>query len=404
MQGANGSSLHRLHIAPGLPSRCLPACSRKQMELYQAHKQWASRPADQRFETLAALRDSVAARRNLSRSVDVNITKAEVKAIDDTITINGTLTPCEPSHWSFGQLCSWVKVNGVTAPANYLRQLPPALIAENLNHGLKAAEKSELKFMTISRPDDPQELNTLQAVTSPTYGRIWDADVCDGVARLVEKSNGRWYNPKAYVPGSNEVKPSGLYASDHDVFIFMIDGGSLLDAGPRAQLNRGFIAWNSETGAKTFGLMTFLFNKVCGNHIIWGASDVNELVIRHTQNGPARFESQAAPALLAYADASAAPLLSTLKKAQDMLIPMTLPVGATDTAKEDAIISWARTKGKFSKAELKEAIAYARREEGDCRTLWQLVQGGTAYARGFEFVDARTETETRFSALLDLAQ
>jgi hypothetical protein len=68
------------------------------------------------------------------------------------------------------------------------------------------------------------------------------------------------------------------------------------------------------------------------------------------------------------------------------------------------IVEFARSKGKFSKSEVKEAIEFARREEGDCRTLWQLVQGGTAYARGFEYVDARTETETRFSALLNLAK
>lgn len=377
------------------------------MELYQAHRQWASRPSDQRFETLAALRDSVHRRRVLSRSVDIDLDKSRIQVIgdsQDSIAINGTLTPCEPSHWSFGQLCSWVKTQGVAAPANYLRTLPPVLIAENLNHGLANTPREALKFMTISRPDDPNEINTLQAVTSTTYGRIWDADVVDSVSRLVERSGNRFYNPKAYVPGLNEVRPSGLYASDHDVFIFMIDGGSLLDAGPRAQLNRGFITWNSETGAKTFGLMTFLFNQCCGNHIIWGAEQVNELVIRHTSGGPARFDSQAAPALQAYADSSAGPLLAQVRKAQDYLLPAP-PAGSTSsTAADDLIIDFARKHGKFSKAEVREAIAFARREEGDCRTLWQLIQGGTAYARGFDYIDSRTETETRFSALLNLAK
>lgn len=49
------------------------------MELYQAHKQWASRPADQRFETLAALRDSVNARRMVSRAADVDLTNVKVE-------------------------------------------------------------------------------------------------------------------------------------------------------------------------------------------------------------------------------------------------------------------------------------------------------------------------------------
>jgi hypothetical protein len=245
-------------------------------------------------------------------------------------------------------------------------------------------------------------LNTLQAVTSPTYGRIWDADVADAVGQLVDRSGGRWFNPKAYVPGSNEVRPSGLYASDHDIFIFMIDGGSFLDAGPRAQLHRGFIVGNSEVGARTMYLIQFMHNGVCGNHIIWGASNVNEIVIRHTSNGPARFMAEAAPALLAYANASAAPELAALKRAQDYMIPMN--ANATPAQAEVEILDFARKHGKFSKLEVKEAIQFARREEGDCRTLWHLIQGGTAYARGFEFIDARTETETRFSALLDLAK
>jgi len=374
------------------------------MELYQAHKQWASRPADQRFETLAALRESVHARRMVSRAMDVDLTAVKVEPVNGTLAINGTIQPCEPSHWSFGQLCSWAKVNGVTTPASYVRQLSPELAADNLNYAIQRTPKESLKFMTVSRPGDDMELNTLQAVTSPTYGRIWDADVCDCVGDLIARTGNRWYNPKAYVPGTNEVKPSGLYASDHDVFIFMIDGGSYLDAGPRAQLNRGFIVGNSETGARTFYLISFMFNAVCGNHIIWGASNVNEIVIRHTAGGPARFVSQAAPALLAYANSSPAPELATLKRAQDMLLPAPVAGAKNSPTADDMIVDFARKHGKFSKAEVKEAIAFARREEGDCRTLFQLIQGGTAYARGFEYIDARTETETRFSALLDLAR
>lgn len=369
-----------------------------------AHNQWASRPQDQRFETLAALRESVHNRRLVSRAVDIDIAKIQVQPDEEnnSITVNGSITPCEPSHWSFGQLCSWAKVNGVTAPANYLRTLSPVLVARNLNYALGKTKTEALKFMTCTR--EGESSNTLQAVTSPTYGRIWDADVCDCVSRLVDRSGGRWFNPKAYVPGENRVAPQGLYASDHDVFIFMIDGGSRLEAGPRAQLNRGFIVGNSETGAKTFYLMQFMFNAVCGNHIIWGMQNVNEIVIRHTSGGPARFDALAAPALIAYANASAAPELAAIKRAQDYLLPMPYHADKSGAVADKHIIDFAQGKGKFSRSEIKEAIAFARREEGDCRTLWQLVQGGTAYARGFEYIDTRTETETRFSSLLDIVK
>lgn len=297
----------------------------------QAHDQWRSRPMDQRFQTLDALAESVMGRRARSRSMDIDKGKVVAEVHDGGIVINNNITACAPTHWAFGQLATASRLNGVSAPANYLRQLPVDLAVQCLNTGFTGGDREAHKFMTIAAPDDAPDgtPNTLQAVTSTTYGRIWDADCVAAVQRIVEKTNGKFYNPKAYAhrEGSqpNGFKTidtertvgSGLYASDHDVFMFMIDGGSLLDAGPRAQLNRGFIVWNSETGAKTFGLMTFLFNCVCGNNIIWGAKDVSQLLIRHTSGGPTRFDTEAAPMLKAYSEASAAPLMDTIRKAQD---------------------------------------------------------------------------------------
>lgn len=353
------------------------------MNLMEAHNQWANRPQDQRFESLEQLRQSVHSRRMQSRSIDVDCGRTRVQSDNGLLTINGTLTPCEPTHWSFGQLAGMVK-----APGSYLRTLPQPLIVECLNHGLEKSGRESVKFMTVAGDKG----NTLQAVTSTTYGRIWDADVVDATSRIIERTGGKFYNPKAYDLATRSQKPSGLYASDRDVFMFMIDGGSLLDAGPRAQLNRGFMVWNSEVGARTFGLMTFLFNVVCGNHIIWGAKDINKLVIRHTQNGPARFDGEATPALLEYANASAAPIESIVRKAQSMLIG----------DKRETVVEWLNSHGKFTRGEISSAIDFAKAEEGDCRTLWQAVQGGTAYARGFDFIDARIDLETRFSKLLDL--
>lgn len=368
--------------------------------LFDAHRQWANRPADQRYQTLEALSAAVQARRNKSRSVDIDLSTIQVKPLvvgekavgndGQTIVLNRGFHDVEPTHWSFGQLAT-----NLHAPASYLRELPTALLVQNLNHGIQryAKDTGALKFMTISREDGGP--NTLQAVTSTTYGRIWDADVAACATRIVERTNGRFYNPKAYDMATGQPVPSGLYASDRDIFIFMIDGGSMFDVGPRAQLNRGFILYNSEVGSKKFGLKTFLFNVVCGNHIIWGAQDIREVSIRHTLNGPARFDSEAMPGLLAYVNASAKPEEDAIRKAQNFLLP------AKD---KDELIEWANKHGKFSRSEVMEAFEYAKREEGDCRTLFQFVQGGTAYARGFDYADTRTEVETRFSKLLDLAK
>lgn len=355
----------------------------------EASEQWRSRPADQRFETLEALSQSVKSRRARSRSVDIDCSRLSIEDRSGTLVINSQITPCEPSHWSFGQLATMIK-----APAAYLRSLPRPLLTECIGHGLKNGTREAVKFMTVTAEDDPQfpntsKLNSLQAVTSTTYGRIWDADVVDAVNRIVERTGGKFFNAKDW-----SGKPSGLYASDHDVFAFMIDGGSIVDAGPRAKLNRGFIVWNSETGAKTFGLMTFLFNMVCGNHIIWGASEVNKLLIRHTSGGPYRFDSQAAPMLKRYAEETAGPVEDTVRKAQAMLLP--------SIKDEDMLNAFVSRAAKFSRAEIREAVNFAKSEEGECRSVWDMVQGLTAYARGFDHIDARVDLETRAGKLLNL--
>lgn len=366
--------------------------------LTEAHTQWANRPNDQRFETLEALAASVNSRRLRSRSVDVIPSRTRIAVDDGRLIINGTISPCEPTHWSFGQLCQNASIDGESG-SGYLRRLKPQLAADCLNYGLEKSTRDAVKFMTIA-DEDAGPTNTLQAVTSSTYGRIWDADVVAATQRVVERSGGKFHNPKAYVNNgrgfagiTGQQAPSGLYASDRDVFMFLIDGGSLLDAGPRAQLNRGFFVSNSEVGARTFNLTTFLFNGVCGNHIVWGAQDVNTLKIKHTSGAPARFDAEATPALVDYANASAAPLESAVRKAQEMIIG----------ANSEEVTDWLGKNGKFSRSEIKSAIDFAKAEEGDCRTLWHAVQGMTAYARGFDYVDARVDLESRAGKLLNYA-
>jgi hypothetical protein len=358
----------------------------------QASREWASRPADQRFQTLAELSAKVKGRRMRSRSVDLDSDRVSfAERGDGSLVINHAISACTPSHWAFGQIAGLIG-----APAAYLRKLPTDLLVDNLNHGIRNTPREAVKFMTQAAENtdvsnlDP--LNTLQAVTSTKYGRIWDADVVDGVARLVERSGGKFYNPKAYSAGQfsgTTTAPAGLYASDRDVFMFMIDGGSRLDVGPRAQLNRGFIVKNSEVGAATFSLTTFLFNECCGNHIIYGARDVNQLLIRHTAGGPSRFDLEATPVLNRYMESSAITEETTIRAAMAKALP----------SADDDRLSFA-AKFNITRAELKSAVDFAKAEEGQCATVWDLVQGLTAYARGFDYLDARVDLETRAGKIL----
>src|SRR5262245_37967445 len=335
------------------------------MELMTAHEQWKIRPMDQRFQSLAALKAAVAGRRRRAREVAIDLADLRFTAPNETaLTVDTGYDEALPSHWAFGQLAQQLK-----APAGYLRTLPASLAMQCLHNGVAHARTGEATRMLIDT-DEAGEVTTLRAATSLTYGRIWDSDVVEMVEKIVSYTDGRFFNPKEW-----SGTPSGLYASDRDVFLFLIDGGSLVDGGgERDQLYRGFFTWNSEVGSATFGLTTFLFRQVCGNHIIWGAEDVKTVKLRHTGQAPGRFAQEVRPALLSYVNASAKQTEETIRQAKALLLP----------DKREERIAWLTERG-FTKAEAQGGISAAEREEGDGRTLWQVVNGLTAYAREYAY-------------------
>ena len=366
--------------------------------LTTANEQWRNRPADERYQTLTALRDAVMTRRERTRAFDVDITDLRAKETDGGLVFNSGIAPSRPSHWAFGQLSSIVG-----APASYIRKLPTELAARCINTSLDQYREDldSLKVMTVEGDD----IDTMQAVTSRTYGRIWDADVVAAVERIVDKSGGRFFNPKDW-----SGKPSGLYASDHDVFAFLIDGGSIVDGGgERDTLNRGFFVWNSETGARTFGLMTFLFRVVCGNHLVWDAQDVTKMIVRHSSGGPARFDRDAMPALMSYVNASARPAEDAIAKAKSLRLIDLVNIPGQTVATETGRLGdeWQRSfaaKYGFRRAQVRDAVQVARAEEGRCESLWDIINGFTASARSIEFADARIELEAQAGKLMALAR
>lgn len=357
------------------------------MELMQAHKQWATRPDDECYSNLTDLKNAVESRRLISKQRTLDFNEIEVIGDHDSLMLQTDRGSALPTNYAFGQMCTQLGV-----PAGYLREIPSELAALNLNHALKTKGTIPTKMLAAVYDDYTE----VRAFTGVKYGRIWDAEVVKLAEHAVERSNGKFHNPKSY-----DANKNGLYASDRDCFIFMIDGGSQLEAGTRAKLNRGFFLWNSETGSATFGCMIFYFNSVCGNHIVWGAQDVQKLVVRHSKNGPYRFENEALPILLKQANDSMAPMEATVRKAQQLLLPT--PEAKSETIDEVLLDYVKKVDRTFTKGEVREAIEYAKNEEGQCVTLWDLVQGFTASARDYAYTDARVKLETRAGNLLKLA-
>jgi hypothetical protein len=345
------------------------------MELFSAHNEWASRPSDERYSSLAELATAVRNRQQHSTESENCLLQDVGVTVDEqgNLRFGGHL----PTHWSFGQMASLVG-----APAAYLRDLPVELAARNLNHGIRnrLIGDDEAKQFKLLVGDD-NGATTLRAATSPRYQRLWDSQV---VGALLEHAEG-FDNPLAYQNGEwgAPMVKSGLYASDHDVFAFMVNDDDRIDIGGD-QLGRGFYVWNSETGGATFGFATFLYRYVCGNNIIWGAEDVETTRIRHVGKNVKR----AIPRFVAAIEKLRA---RGGKLAEEQKIRAAM---ADEIAKKpEEAVEALRVEG-FTRTEATNGVDHAVREEKrNPLSRWGLVNGLTAYARALAHTDSRVRLE-----------
>ena len=362
--------------------------------------EWFSRPDDERYLSLTDLYAAVKARADHATARTVETRAVRVEAGRDNaerlaLVIPGRDEPVAPTHWSFGQLASLVG-----APAGYLRQLPAPLAGINMQHGL-LSHRAEL-MKTLETEDGRTEL---RAVTGPDYGRIWDHELVAAVMKIAGNGTGdtRWKVPglldwatMTHNPFVDVTKDTTtLYASDRDVFLFLVDDAHPIEAGrlPNGDPDlyfRGFYAWNSEVGSKTLGIASFYLRAVCMNRNIWGAEGFEEISIRHSKFAANRFAHEAAPALEQFASSSPMPFMAGIKAARSQIV-------ARD---DDDRQSFLRKRG-FSKAETEKIIATVLDEEGHPpRSIFDFVQGITALAREKPHQDARLEMEGKAAKLL----
>jgi hypothetical protein len=359
-------------------------------DLRNVSAQWASRPADERFLTLASLAERVRARRVSSSVADVALDVMRVRPADDSASAEievydatgkafGQLT-----HYAFGQLCTRAH-----SPAGYLRTLPPMMAAMNLQwsletHETDGAEANDARILTRVNGH-----TSIAAVNSTSYGRIWDADIATALEKSIDTEI--WKVPAASYSKRDPLKATTLYASDRDMFVFLVNeqAGIDVDGG---SLRRGVIVWNSEVGSATFGIQTFLYDYVCDNRIVWGVKDFRELKIRHTSGGPHRFAAQAIPQLQAYAASSVAGIEATIRAAK-----------AKEIGKDrEDVANWLKARG-FTAPQAKTAYETAERDPRNYnpRTVWGVVQGLTDSAHSIKNTNDRVDIERKAGALLD---
>jgi hypothetical protein len=365
--------------------------------------EWFSRPDDERFLSLDDLAAMVQRRTERSQTRVIESARIHVEASREdperlALTLPGDDRPVAPTHWSFGQLASLVG-----APTAYLRQLPAPLAGINLQYGLTSHRAEQVK--TLEAEGGRIEL---RAVTGPDYGRIYDHELVEAVQRIAGNGVGetRWkvpgvldwstgiYNPNVDVTRDTTT----LYASDRDVFLFLVDDLNPIEAGrlPNGEPDlyfRGFYCWNSEVGARTLGMASFYLRAVCQNRNLWGVEDFEEITIRHSKYAASRFAHEAAPALQSFADSSPLPFLNGVKAARARI------VARNDEERGDFL----RARG-FSKTDAAKIIDAILAEEGrPPESIFDFVQGITAIARSKPHQDARLDMEGRAKKLMDRA-
>lgn len=353
---------------------------------YTAHKEWASRPPDERYASVHALYEAARARRirTEERIIETVALRTEAVRPDALALRDSSYREAAMTNWSFEQLAG---VAG--APPKYLRKLPATIASDAINYGLQRQRRGQHQLL-IDR-DDPW---TVHAVTSPRYARVHHDELTARVLDLMAE-HPAWSLPLGYKDGvfGAERVPSGAYLGDRDMFLFLVDGNRDLDDPTdtsHAGVFRGFILRNSDVGAAALTLDVFLFRVVCGNHIIWGFQHVAGFRRRHVGASIQDEWTASLASVRAALDADVADDRLVLLRAQSREL-------GSDRA---AVIDTAVQRLELSQKQAGEAYTLAETFESNPRSVWGYVQGLTRLSQRTPWQDGRFVLDRAASRLL----
>lgn len=361
--------------------------------LTQASRQWMSRPADERFTSLIDLHNANHDFRQ--RSIGKTLSTRAIQAVPldnrsmNLVGPNGA--PVDMTHYAFGQLAT-----KAGAPAGYLRSMPAPIAADCINFGLQF--KSDIQDIGILLHKPAEGPAELRALTGPNYGRVWNQTITESlVDRFGDGITGHFRVPGEFGRKVKVTKENTtLFRGDRNMFVFLADEEHRIEIpnrrdGQPGSLARGFFVWNSEVGAETFGVATFLFDYVCANRIVWGSQEYREMRIRHTASAPDKWIHEVAPAIEKYAASSTDSVVKAIKDAR-----------ANKIGDEDAVTAFLAK--RFTKTQVKNIqAAHMQDEQRPIETLWDAATGVTAYARAIQYQDDRVELERAAGKIIDLA-
>ncbi len=353
---------------------------------YTAHREWASRPPDERYDSVPALHAAACARRSRIEERTIETREFRTEAVDsDALVLHETSgRSAALTHWSFEQLAT---IAG--GPPKYLRSLPAPIASSAINHGLQRQHRDEHLLLV-----DHAAPWTVHAITSSRYARVHHDELAARVLDL-QALHPAWHLPLGYKDGvfGAERVPSGAYLGDRDMFLFLVDGNRDLDDPTdttHAGLFRGFILRNSDVGAAALTLDVFLFRAVCSNHIIWGFQYVAGFRRRHVGASIQEAWTSSLEGVRAALDAD------TTRERSVLLGATTRELGPT----REAVIDTAVRRIDLPHKQAVDAYDLAERHEPNPRSVWGYVQGLTRLSQHTSWQDGRFALDRAASRLL----
>ena len=388
----------------------------KTTNLMTASWQWAIRPPDERYASLQEMLEASAVIRQQSRESEIKIGRIKVvnEAENLYITDNTNEARAIPTHYSFAQLC-------------HLLDFPPSSIQEKKLSADLAAKVLNYRLGKVAQDKDIVALTQtnghvkLRSITSTKYSRLWNEDLIRALLPL--QQNG-WVVPPALAinddprarPATKDdltgisagggkrievgdmISPSGLYMSDRDMFIFMVNKQNRIDDGTEDGLYRGFFFTNSEVGASAVKGKTFLFRGVCGNHIIWSAQNVIEFSYKHVGEVQKRAFDAIASKLNTYNNAGTQEIEVKIKWLKEHNIANDED-GVVDEVRKMDILGLGKKK---IEAAYDLATKYADVDFASPRSWWGLSQGVSRLSQETLYTDKRNELDIASGHILNI--
>jgi hypothetical protein len=387
------------------------------MNLFSASTQWAVRPPDERFSSLQELYNVTKAYASSAAQATVPYASLRAQADGkDVVLVGKESAPARFTNYAFKQLCARVQ-----APAEFLSTLPPTLAAQNLNHKLATidGESEDERMAKILFHKNGSLL--VRAFTSDKYARIWNWEVAERLLRTKEYG---WRVPPARPafpdqPGTrlataedvlevgnfglsvkigDPIAPAGIYASDHDMFVYLINEQNRVKDGSEHGLSRGVFVSNSEVGDAALHVTRFLYRFTCSNHICWDARDVTNISVRHIGHSAAYKMDKAFRAeLIRYSNESASDEEAKIAKAR------TFTFGKTKEEVLDTLFG-KRHLG-ITKKNLQAAYESTEQhpEDGAPNTAWGMSNGITRISQLTPYGDKRNDLDAASGRILAIS-